>query len=181
MARNDSRPQGARRPNDRDSSSRPGSRSKGHRGFRDEQPSKGRWNRDDRDRREGAQQGGSRRPNWTPPGERTHDSRRGPAFRTRGGADGGRDHQKDDRLHRGERPRGFDRARDEHNGRGSYGAAPQRGERRFDDRGPRRDDRGFGDRREQGERRFDDRGPRRDDRGFGDRREQGERRFDDRG
>ena len=211
MARQDSRPQGARRPNDRDSSSRPGSRSKGHRGFREEQPSKGRWNRDERDRRDGAAQGGrsssrpnwtppeergrtGSRPNWTPPGERGHDQQRGPSFRTRGGAQGGRDHQGDDRLHRGERPRGFDRARDEHNGRGSYSAAPDRGARRFDDRAPRRDDR-FGDRREQGERRFEDRAPRRDDRGpqrddraprrdFGDRGprrdDRGERRFEDR-
>ncbi|WP_347755833.1 DEAD/DEAH box helicase [Agrococcus sp. ProA11] len=204
MARNDSRPTGARRPNDRDDN-RPGSRSKGHRGFREQQPSKGRWNRDDRDRRDGASQRsggrpGTGRPNWTPPEERNRDTNRGgPSFRTRGGAQGGRDHQGDDRLHRGERPRGFDRARDEHGGRGA--GASDRGARRFDDRAPRRDDRapsrddraprrddrGFGDRREQGQRRFDDRAPRRDDRaprrddrGFGDRREQGERRFDDR-
>ncbi|WP_146792679.1 DEAD/DEAH box helicase [Agrococcus baldri] len=202
MAREDSRPQGARRPNtDRDSSSRPGSRSKGHRGYRDEQPSKGRWNRDERDRRGGAQDAGrggratSGRPNWTPPEERSRDHRGGPSFRTRGGAQGGRDQRRDDRLHRGERPRGFDRARDEHNGRGRYGAAPDRGERRFDERAPRRDDRGerrFDERAprrdDRGDRRFEDRGPRRDDRGdrrFDDRAprrdDRGERRFDDRG
>ncbi|SFS07979.1 Superfamily II DNA and RNA helicase [Agrococcus baldri] len=191
MAHNHSRPQGAHRSNDRDSSSRPGSRSKGHRGFRDEQPSKGRWNQSERDsRRDGGAQGGrsgrssSGRPNWTPPEERNRDHQRGPSFRTRGGSHGGRDHQGDERVHRGERPRGFDRARDEHNGRGRSGAAPDRN-RRFEDR-PRRDDRdqrSFGDRREQGQRRFDDRAPRRDDRdqrSFGDRREQGQRRFDDR-
>ncbi len=196
MAPNDSRPQGARRPNDRDSSSRPGSRSKGHRGYRDEQPSKGRWSRDERDRRDGAQRGDSRRPQWTPPEERSRD--RAPSFRTRGGAQGGRDHQRDDRLHRGERPRGFDRARDEQHGRGrSDERAPRRddrGERRFDDRAPRRDDRGErhfdqrGPRRDdRGERRFEDRAPRRDDRSerrFDDRAprrdDRGERRFDDR-
>jgi superfamily II DNA/RNA helicase len=198
MARNDSRPEGARRPNDRDS--RPGSRSKGHRGYRDEQPSKGRWSRDDRERRDQGGRTASGRPNWTPPEARDRDARRGPAFRTRGGADGGRDHQRDDRLHRGERPRGFDRARDEHNGRGRYGAAPARGERRDDrparddrdrrfdrdDRGPRRfdrDDRSQGgerrfDRDDRGARRFDsdDRGPRRFDRD--DRSQGGDRRFD---
>ena len=200
MARNDERPYGANRSTDRQTS-RPGSRSPGHRGHRDEQPSKGRWNRDDRDRRDAGRgaESASRRPNWTPPEERNRDDRRGPAFRTRGGAQGGRDHQRDDRLHRGERPRGFDRARDEHNGRGR-GAAPERGfdsrggERRFDDRRPARDDRGgerrFDDRRPArddrgGERRFDDRRPARDDRGFDDRRPArddrvGERRFDDR-
>ncbi|WP_413318257.1 DEAD/DEAH box helicase [Agrococcus sp. 1P02AA] len=204
MPRHDSRPQGAPRSNDRDS--RPGSRSKGHRGFRDEQPSKGRWSRDDRERAQGGR-ASSGRPNWTPPEERNRDAGRGPSFRTRGGAQGGRDQQRDDRLHRGERPRGFERARDEHHGRGSSSVAADRGARRFDDRAPRRDDRAprrddrFGDRREQGERRFEDRAPRRDDRGerrfddraprrddraprrddrFGDRREPGERRFDDR-
>ncbi|WP_405219390.1 DEAD/DEAH box helicase [Agrococcus sp. Ld7] len=180
MARNDSRPTGARRPNDRDAD-RPGSRSKGHRGFREEQPSKGRWNRDDRDRRDGGARTGGRpsagRPNWTPPEER-NSHRGGPSFRTRGGAQGGRDQQGDDRLHRGERPRGFDRARDEQRGRGAGAAASRRGDRRFDDRAPRRDDRGFGDRREQGEWRFDDR-PRRDDRAPR-RDDRGERRFDDR-
>ncbi|SDR92681.1 DEAD/DEAH box helicase [Agrococcus carbonis] len=178
MARNDSRPEGARRPNDRDS--RPGSRSKGHRGYRDEQPSKGRWSRDDRERRDQGGRTASGRPNWTPPEARDRDARRGPAFRTRGGADGGRDHQRDDRLHRGERPRGFDRARDEHNGRGRYGAAPARGDRR-DDR-PARDDRDRrfdrDDRSRGGDRRFDrdDRGPRRFDRD--DRSQGGDRRFD---
>jgi superfamily II DNA/RNA helicase len=193
MARNEQRPHGAHRPTDRQPN-RPGSRSPGHRGHRDEQPSKGRWSRDDRDRRDQAgpgrsADGASRRPNWTPPEER--GDRRGPAFRTRGAAQGGRDHQRDDRLHRGERPRGFDRARDEHNGRGRGAAPESRGaDRRFDDRRPARDDRG-------GERRFDDRRPARDDRSFGDRRPArddrsfgdrsparedrgGERRFDDR-
>lgn len=203
MARNDSRPQGARRPNDRDN--RPGSRSKNHRGYREEQPGKRRWSTDDRERRDSGQRGGrpaSGRPNWTPPEERGRD--RGPSFRTRGGGQGGRDQQRDDRLHRGERPRGFDRARDEHRGRGGDRRFDDRGERRFgdrndrrfgdrddrrsggrgdrwsDDRAPRRDDRGgrwSGDRaprRDDREgRRFDDRAPRRDDRG--------ERRFDDRG
>ncbi|WP_306233116.1 DEAD/DEAH box helicase [Agrococcus beijingensis] len=183
MARNESRPQGAPRSNDRDSN-RPGSRSPGHRGHRDEQPGKNRWSRDDRDRRQQSQQGGpqtgSRRPNWTPPEERKHDDRRGPAFRTRGGHQGGRDQQGDDRLHRGERPRGFDRTRDEHNGRGRYGAAPER----RDDRAPRsfdRDDRpqrSFGDRDRRTDGR-DDRAPR----GFADRERRtdsrdGERRFD---
>ncbi|MEV7528319.1 DEAD/DEAH box helicase [Agrococcus sediminis] len=174
MARNDQRPQGAHRPNDR-SGSRPGSRSPGHRGHREEQPGKNRWSRDDRDRRDqGGQQGGSRRPNWTPPEERKHDDRRAPAFRTRGGHQGGRDQQRDDRLHRGERPRGFDRARDDHRGRGTDDR--RGGDRRFD-----RDDRpqrSFGDRDARGgDRRFD-----RDDRpqrSFGDRDARGgERRFD---
>ncbi|RWR17034.1 DEAD/DEAH box helicase [Agrococcus lahaulensis] len=174
MARNDQRPQGAHRPNDR-SGSRPGSRSPGHRGHREEQPGKNRWSRDDRDRRDqGGQQGGSRRPNWTPPEERKHDDRRAPAFRTRGGHQGGRDQQRDDRLHRGERPRGFDRARDDHRGRGTDDR--RGGDRRFD-----RDDRpqrSFGDRDARGgDRRFD-----RDDRpqrSFGDRDARGgDRRFD---
>ncbi|MCR8672073.1 hypothetical protein NWP09_13080, partial [Agrococcus sp. HG114] len=110
MPNDQSRPQGARRPDDR-ASQRPGSRSPGHRGHRpanEDRPAKDRWRRDDRDRREQGQQGSSRRPNWTPPEERKRDDRRGPAFRTRGAAQGGRDHQRDDRLHRGERPRTFD-------------------------------------------------------------------------
>ncbi|MGM1029631.1 MAG: DEAD/DEAH box helicase [Actinomycetota bacterium] len=189
MARNEQRPHGAQRSTDRQTS-RPGSRSAGHRGHRDEQPSKGRWNRDDRERRGQSgpgrpTDGASRRPNWTPPEERSRDDRRGPAFRTRGSAQGGRDHQRDDRVHRGERPRTFDRARDEQHGRGRAASDDRRparddrgGERRFDDRRPARDDRG-------GERRFDDRRPARDDRTFGDRRPArddrgGERRFDDR-
>ncbi|GAA1424734.1 DEAD/DEAH box helicase [Agrococcus citreus] len=213
MARNEQRPHGAQRPTDRQTS-RPGTRSPGHRGHRDEQPSKGRWSRDDRERRGQSgpgrpTDGASRRPNWTPPEERNRDDRRGPAFRTRGSAQGGRDHQRDDRVHRGERPRSFDRARDEQHGRGRAGSdarddrggdrrfddrRPARddrgGDRRFDDRRPARDDRTFGDRRPArddrgGERRFDDRRPARDDRTFGDRRPArddrgGERRFDDR-
>ncbi len=201
MARNEQRPHGAQRPTDRQTS-RPGARSPGHRGHRDEQPSKGRWNRDDRERRGQSgpgrsADGASRRPNWTPPEERGRDDRRGPAFRTRGAAQGGRDHQRDDRPHRGERPRSFDRARDEQHGRGraaSDARDTRGGDRGFDDRRPARDDRGgerrFDDRRPArddrgGERRFDDRRPARDDRTFGDRRPArddrgGERRFDDR-
>ncbi|WAC67296.1 DEAD/DEAH box helicase [Agrococcus sp. SL85] len=204
MARPDDRPGGARRPNDR-----PGSRSQGHRGYRDEQPGKRRWSDEDRDRRAqrggpGGQQGGSRRPNWTPPEERDRERGRGPAFRTRGDARGGRDHQRDDRLHRGERPRGFDRSRDEHHGRGprrddrGFGDRPRRFEdrddrpRRFEDRGPRRDvggDRRDDRRQDDRPRRFegrDERGPRRDfgdrPRRFEDREERGPRRdFGDRG
>ncbi|MFP5251900.1 MAG: DEAD/DEAH box helicase [Actinomycetes bacterium] len=174
MARNDQRPQGAHRPNDR-SGSRPGSRSPGHRGHREEQPGKNRWSRDDRDRRDQVgQQGGSRRPNWTPPEERKHDDRRAPAFRTRGGHQGGRDQQRDDRLHRGERPRGFDRARDDHRGRGTDDR--RGGDRRFD-----RDDRpqrSLGDRDARGgDRRFDR--DERPQRSFGDRDARGgDRRFD---
>ncbi|WP_404312584.1 DEAD/DEAH box helicase [Agrococcus terreus] len=201
MPRPDERPRGARRPNDR--TDRPGSRSPGHRGYRDEQPSKGRWNRDDRDRREGGDSGASRRPNWVPPEERNRDRDRGPAFRSRGDARGGRDQQRDDRLHRGDRPRGFDRARDEHHGRGRtdergprrddrFGDRPrrfeERDERRSDDRGPRRDFGDRGPRRDADDRAprrdFGDRGPRRDDR-FGDRprrfEDRDERRSDDRG
>ncbi|WP_041203953.1 DEAD/DEAH box helicase, partial [Agrococcus pavilionensis] len=175
-----SRPQGARRSDDRPSG-RAGSRSPGHRGHRPAQDGdarpKRRWTSDDREQRS---QGASRRPNWIPPEERKRDDRRGPAFRTRGGAQGGRDRQRDDRVHRGERPRGFDRARDEHQGRGRFGAERDErrgGERRFDrDERPQR---GFGDRDERGgdRRRFD-----RDDhpqRGYRDRDERGgERRFD---
>ncbi|WP_425842943.1 DEAD/DEAH box helicase [Agrococcus sp. TSP3-2-1] len=179
MAQNSSRPQGARRSDDRPSG-RAGSRSPGHRGHRPAQDGdarpKRRWTSEDREQRS---QGASRRPNWTPPEERKRDDRRGPAFRTRGAAQGGRDQQRDDRVHRGERPRGFDRARDEHQGRGRFGAGAGRderrgGERRFD-RDERPQQRRFDDRG--GERRFDrDERPRR---GFGDRDERGgERRFD---
>ena len=74
MARNDERPYGANRSTDRQTN-RPGSRSPGHRGHRDEQPSKGRWNRDDRDRRDAGRgaESASRRPNWTPPEERNRE------------------------------------------------------------------------------------------------------------
>ncbi|WP_051222473.1 DEAD/DEAH box helicase [Agrococcus lahaulensis] len=204
MAQNPSRPHGARRSDDR-ASARPGSRSPGHRGHRPAQDGdarpKRRWTSDDREHREQRSQGASRRPNWIPPEERKRDDRRGPVFRTRGGAQGGRDHQRDDRVHRGERPRGFDRARDEHQGRARFGAErdERRGERRFDrddrrfDRDDRPQQRRFADRG--GDRRFDrddrprrsfderggDRRPERDDRprrGFDDRAPRGERRFD---
>ncbi|QHO68802.1 DEAD/DEAH box helicase [Marisediminicola antarctica] len=123
------------------SSSAPGSRSEGHRGFHgDAAPAKKRWTNNDRAARSGDRPASNdRRPDWNP--------RERPAYNDRPNRGGS-----GDRPQRNDRPNTNDRA-PRSNDRPSYGDRPQRNDRpSYGDRPQRNDRPSYGDRAQRTER-----------------------------